>query len=266
MKILPCICVLAGLLQSGTLLAQVGDLPRASVITNVDVNVDTRIEIDGTGKAPASTIENAPAGERRGLAEAVRKLEELARSDAGSAPIRVVTNVTINVSTTIRLNDANLAKEANPAAEPSPKKSGNKKSVKTSASADGGFETLPPPPVAPLPNEPAADRTHVGVQLELSRLTIGDTVDVQLQGKFANEQQAAETADRLNQEKLKWTGRALMLPLLLKSQPETVQAIGKLLNGFQATSQGDTLTISVSIPEEVTRAVRQAVTDEKPAP
>lgn len=256
--------LIVGWCHAGIAYGQAAAQPKASFITNVQVNVDTRIELDAVPVKSVGTLGSSGPDP----VESIRALAEVAQGDAGAAPLRFFTNVSINVLTTIHLNGATLHARDKPATTPAAPAAPAKKKRTAQPNKVGStgsverFEPLDPPPATP-DNQPIspAKSDEGSVALQLSRLTIGDTLDVQLQGKFANKQQAAETAAKLNQEKLKWTGRALMLPLILKNQPDTVQAIGKLLGGFQATADGDTLTISVSIPEEVTTAIKRAVTE-----
>ncbi|MCA8997090.1 MAG: hypothetical protein KDA80_08890, partial [Planctomycetaceae bacterium] len=82
-------------------LAQSGIRPQADVVTNVDVNVETKIELDVDDDKVLEKVEKRVAEESNleGLANLISALGK----QRGSAPIQVITNVKVNVSTTIRV-------------------------------------------------------------------------------------------------------------------------------------------------------------------
>ncbi len=218
------------------------DQPKVAVIANVQVNISTWINLGSASGKPQSPPERkTESGKEPSVSDLLSALEKA--SEGGSAVV-VLTHVKIDISTWLNIGPS--PGNAPPGIKQKQKTGQEKKPVLMPASGgvDGGS-----------PDKQADELFELHVRI---RRTAGG-VDVLLAGTAPSANGAAAAAERINQLRDHGMVGLLVLPLILKTNPDTHRALRTAMGSVKAEASGTRLTLTASIPNEAVEAASEVV-------
>ncbi|QDT56050.1 hypothetical protein Pan44_41000 [Caulifigura coniformis] len=233
--------------------------PQARVVTRVNVNVDTDVDVSHGPARPADSDEGGnEENEVSRDSNAFGELVEAVLNRTGSGPaISVITDININVQTSVRVNKGPAPGHRPPhgidderrqqAAPRSPENRPAKKKKRPRKPNSEESEAKAP--------EPEDIRTTIS----LDRLKLGKDLEVGLSGEVRDEEQAREIARQINARTQQSLLGVAMIGMLVPNEQESLAVIRKGLGSVKADAQGAELSISAAIPRETPLAVKNVI-------